>query len=701
MATIFVSSLGSGSQDGSSASNAISISTFESTCSGGNTYTFVDGTYTDINIRPLNSGSAGNYITVTCQTRHGAQFTGVSGNVIFDLETNSNSYFDFYQLDFDGGGIYRSSNITNCIRLKSSHYIKVRDCKARNIQGWGGLVHCVGWNDDSSYVRLVDNDCDYCGTWNRFDDDGIYEDAGSWWGMGESGHHWYVARNKFVRGGHDCGRLVGYNHYVGDNEFSNYWGNFSGTEFDHIKTGDKTGNRSFEIALGGNNYIIEDNFIHDTGEPADQFTTGANKIGGTNTIWRGNTYASLYNWGPGFYDRGRNLRLIAVYNNTIYNCAGPLFFAYLENSLNPAIADYEHVKIYNNLIYKTRQDITVMNPNSSETDSAGELSAARARYEADMAFYKLQTLLGVIFPDGFEFAGNVVGRDEGSVALTDFEIYHQDVAASNESLSWFETNYASNFHDNTGSEPGLSTEPPTARTHFELLSTSNARGAGVDIPLITSATGSGTSFDVDYAVPFHDGYGILDENDNAIAGDTIDINGTQYTVTGVIYNSDGSGTITVSSTASWTNGDAVHVYKYLNGTAVDAGAIPFGGSGGIAANSDSFTISKNASATDLDVLANDDGSSLTVVSHDYSGSSTLVVKGDSSALTFTPDTDYVGTINFNYVITDGSTSATGAATITVIDDSVDYSGKIVEHDSASYSGDFSDVGDYYEVDEQA
>ena len=100
---------------------------------------------------------------------------------------------------------------------------------------------------------------------------------------------------------------------------------------------------------------------------------------------------------------------------------------------------------------------------------------------------------------------------------------------------------------------------------FTLQSDSPCIDAGSWLTTITSSTGNGTSFVVDDAYYFTDGYGI-------ITGDEIQLEGisSSVTITNVDY---GNNTITVDTSLSWTNGQGVGMA--YQGSAPDIGAYEY------------------------------------------------------------------------------------------------------------------------------
>jgi len=148
-------------------------------------------------------------------------------------------------------------------------------------------------------------------------------------------------------------------------------------------------------------------------------------------------------------------------------------------------------------------------------------------------------------------------------------IYVQTAGQGTQTLTWWETNYPNNFNNNVQTDPDL-VNPDGSPPDFSLQSTSDCINAADWLTTITSNTGSGTSFVVDNARYFIDGYGITD-------GDTIYFEGGgSRTVTDVDYETD---TITVNSSISWTTGDGVSLVAFVD--LPDIGAHEYSSSGDI------------------------------------------------------------------------------------------------------------------------
>lgn len=131
------------------------------------------------------------------------------------------------------------------------------------------------------------------------------------------------------------------------------------------------------------------------------------------------------------------------------------------------------------------------------------------------------------------------------------------------------TNYSSGtMFVNTNNGGNLSQTMPD----INLVSNAPAVDAGVFLTTITSASSSGTSFDVADARYFFTG---MTACYRTVPGDTIQLQGSTNTavITGISGN-----TITVNSSLTWTNGQGVSLP--YSGTAPDAGAFEYAGTGG-------------------------------------------------------------------------------------------------------------------------
>src|SRR6185437_13191079 len=86
------------------------------------------------------------------------------------------------------------------------------------------------------------------------------------------------------------------------------------------------------------------------------------------------------------------------------------------------------------------------------------------------------------------------------------------------------------------------------------------------------------------------------------------------------------------------------------------------------------TLAEDSSATTVDVLANDTdvdnltppaNAGLSVASATNGAHGTVVVAGDGSSLSYTPNPDFYGTDSFTYTVSDGVLSDTATVSVTV------------------------------------
>ena len=97
--------------------------------------------------------------------------------------------------------------------------------------------------------------------------------------------------------------------------------------------------------------------------------------------------------------------------------------------------------------------------------------------------------------------------------------------------------------------------------NFRLQANSPATDAGTNLVWVTSASGTGTIFNVNDGQLLNDGWGMVE-------GDTITVGGTTTRITRVSGNS-----VTVANSVTWTNGTPVY---WGTDTTPDIGALPYG-----------------------------------------------------------------------------------------------------------------------------
>ncbi|WP_375138936.1 Ig-like domain-containing protein [Azohydromonas caseinilytica] len=159
--------------------------------------------------------------------------------------------------------------------------------------------------------------------------------------------------------------------------------------------------------------------------------------------------------------------------------------------------------------------------------------------------------------------------------------------------------------------------------------------------------------------------------------------GTAYTIAvpnGTVYVST-TGVVTFTPAANYS-GTVSFSYEVSDGTATDTGTATITVTpvnDAPVAGDDSFTVAEDSTGTVLNLLGNDtdiDGGTLRVSSINGTAISAgtaytiavpngTVYVSTAGVLTFTPAANYSGPVSFDYVVSDGTATDTGTATITV------------------------------------
>lgn len=131
----------------------------------------------------------------------------------------------------------------------------------------------------------------------------------------------------------------------------------------------------------------------------------------------------------------------------------------------------------------------------------------------------------------------------------------------------------------------LFVSPNTPDRNFRLQAGSPAINAGTNVVWVTSASSSGTSFDINDGQLLCDGWGMVE-------GDIITTGGTTTRITGI----SGS-TVTVAASVTWTNLQPVY---WGTDTTPDIGALPYGSTAltaaTISANGTTYTVTPTGDA---------------------------------------------------------------------------------------------------------
>ncbi len=284
-----------------------------------------------------------------------------------------------------------------------------------------------------------------------------------------------------------------------------------------------------------NNYFHNENWYNGFGDRC-VYTGGQLDVSGWN-LFEGNRIA--FAGQPPDNTEAAGMSLVTKSNIVRFNCfygsggAGIMMSATASYETSP-----EYNKIYHNTFYKNGQSV---NPGTGSEKKSG------------IGFGN--------YSSPFTFLGNAIKNNIFYGQATSIGLYR---------VSLTDQVIAGNFQQ-TGDPLFVDISTPfnvnnPAIPNFELRSTSPCINNGVALTTVTSASGSGTSFQVADATYFMDGWGIVE-------GDMIQLHGStqRARITAINYTTR---TITVGSTLTWAQNQGVSL-EYA-GTAPDIGAYEYG-----------------------------------------------------------------------------------------------------------------------------
>ena len=165
-------------------------------------------------------------------------------------------------------------------------------------------------------------------------------------------------------------------------------------------------------------------------------------------------------------------------------------------------------------------------------------------------------------------------------------------------------------------------------------------------------------------------------NINVVANDTDPDAGTTLSVTAVTTPTNGTAAITSGSTTTVTytpnanyNGTDSFTYTVSDGNDTDTGTVNLTVT---AVNDPPVAVNDSAStdedtAVDINVVSNDtdaDGDALSVTQVTTpSNGAAAITTGSTTTVTYTPDTNFVGTDSFTYTVSDGTDTDTGMVNV--------------------------------------
>ena len=294
------------------------------------------------------------------------------------------------------------------------------------------------------------------------------------------------------------------------------------------------------ISYEGSTYtLVENNIVVDSGEDHQNNSCGTD---GDREMVR-------------YAHKGISLGLNGgiVRKNVLINTGNTIDLVAYEN---PALGQAENLMIYNNTSYGNHRGFM----------SAGSVPTANNVIKNNIITNSVEYELYIVHDSHNYYIKNIFGittiywNNDTDTRVDNIIIADPIVIGTGLLSEGFTTVLKYNNSTNEVDPGGSYIVIPDDERSVELQLGSPMIAAGTWLTTITSETGSGTTFTVDDARYFMDGWGIID-------GDKIQLEGKSSTV-GII-NISGN-TITVDRSISWTQGDGVSLS--YNGKAPDMGA---------------------------------------------------------------------------------------------------------------------------------
>lgn len=569
------------------------------TLTAGDTVYIRTGVYAD-KIIPSNNGSVGNEITYTNYNNEVAEIQDVGNENAIDL-TNKD-YIVVDGIKIDGQDIYTLSTVGHWALLTTCTHVTIKNCTLIHSEGWWG-VKLVG----SSYCIIRENTMDHNGAWNKIatpQPNG--DDAGDSLILDTDSFSNYVYGNTLTHGGHALVVVEGYDNVIASNILDNTYEALEGAG-----NGQRSGELKNVTSNRRSNFFIN-NICRNAFQPSDgNVYTSFFKGSGVHQVFRGNVFEhgkhipitgiASYISGSGFpYVKEQR-----VCHNTMLDIGGPGWQLHAQSG---ALAT-EDCKFYNNIVNNTRND-----PKTSSFDCDIYLNINNGNLAGSTAF------------NDCEIKGNsLVSQSAGDARININSIGIQTV-------TYYETNHPTNVAGNIETAPVFVSGSPTVYADYELDPASALLNAGVDLTT-TNGSGTGTTITVHDALWFHDGFGVT-----GLAGDTIRVGSNPASViTAVNYSLK---TITVDSSITWSDGDAVNLN--YTGSGPDIGIIqsttttyyvdPAGTSGGSGTIGDPIDLlTANATATAGDTVRLLAGTYTTPIQPANSGALTVPITYENNA----------------------------------------------------------------------
>ncbi|MFQ5964718.1 MAG: hypothetical protein ACE5KZ_10565 [Candidatus Scalinduaceae bacterium] len=301
-----------------------------------------------------------------------------------------------------------------------------------------------------------------------------------------------------------------------------------------------SGHNLITIPRDSNYNVVRNNNLH-------SHWHRAHMIAGSFNVFEGNYVSDSSSQITKDPDGGKNLGRNNIYRRNMFHSNE--FFGFRDTT-NKASPETYLNRIYNNVAYGNGQGMVNIQMNSGTT-------AYDIMYKNNIAYNNQGSRVIDISPSGSSdpFAGRVFNNNILLGGNIDTKAYgFHDV-------SWYQQNHPANFMNNIAVNPQF-VNPNATLPDFRLQSGSPAIDEGAFLTQ-TSSFGSGTTMNVEDALYFTDGLGIIE-------GDLIQLEG--QTQTARITNISGN-TITLDTPLSWNNNQGVSLA--YNGSAPDIGAYEY------------------------------------------------------------------------------------------------------------------------------
>lgn len=500
MTEYYIAKTGDDTDPGTLAEPWLTIGKANTTLTAGDSVNIRTGTYAE-RIIPTNTGTSGN--RVVYQNYQDEVVTldyPTAASRILDLINRA--YTSVYGLTLECNGTARG------IRIENGDHNIIKDCTLRNTHSGSHGIDI----DNAEYtilrnVTTVDHGAD-----EGAQTDGVFITENSHYALVEDctiGNSYHAGIN--VRRGSYC--------VIRNNTISNLWGQAAATS--RGSTGECLHN------------VWESNTFYSPNLGLDGLRSSGIQTAANGNIFRRNIFRHCHGGGWRAWAQNevttRECKDNRLYNNVFYANigAGAAFTLF-------AVDNGEEISgnvFINNIFYKNIYDNDTGMPYA-------------------IAFRNLFSGLGL--------ESNLFYYNDILYLASSSDVVNH-VNLGTHTLSWYETNHATEFHDNTESDPLFVNE---GANDFHLLAGSPCRNAGTHLTQC-SGGGTGTAITVDDASWFCDGHGIVDGDDIVIGTDKV-------TITDINYATQ---VITVDQSITWIDNDPV--YMSYRGSAPDMGAYEY------------------------------------------------------------------------------------------------------------------------------